>query len=138
MVSPVTLGLKGEEMPGHATTLEAADPDAAARLGPPTTTRSLKLNPKIPTTKAGYSRQTSTLPTEMPRPMMCAGTGRPPPIPHCYWSSEDEVENGKDEGDLRNCPIPVHDRYGSSFPLISLILESYYRDYGPTRHQVEP
>jgi hypothetical protein len=47
MVSPVTLDLKVEEMPGHATTLEAADP------GPPTTTNSLKLNPTNPTTKAG-------------------------------------------------------------------------------------
>jgi hypothetical protein len=72
LVSPVTLDLKDEEMTDHATALEAARP------GSPTTTNSLKLNQANPKTKAGYSRQTST-PTEMPRPMMCAGTGRPPP-----------------------------------------------------------
>jgi hypothetical protein len=29
-------------------------------------------------------------------------------LPHFYRSSEDEVENGKNEGDLSNYPIPVH------------------------------
>jgi hypothetical protein len=29
-------------------------------------------------------------------------------LPHHYRSSEDEVENGKDERYLSNYPIPVH------------------------------
>jgi hypothetical protein len=29
-------------------------------------------------------------------------------FPHYYWSSEDEVEDGKDERDLSDCSIPVH------------------------------
>jgi hypothetical protein len=84
VVSPVALDLKGEQMPTHATTLEVADPEAAAC---PTTTNSVSLNPVNPATKAGKdsSPKTSTLPTEtqaleMPsRAGMHPGIGRAPP-----------------------------------------------------------
>jgi hypothetical protein len=48
VVSLMTLDLKGEEMPTHATALEGSDSDAAAC---PITTNSLK--PTQPTTNAG-------------------------------------------------------------------------------------
>jgi len=59
-VAPVTLNLKGEEMPTHATTQKGLDSDAAAC---PTTTNSLR--PTNPTTNTGQdSPKTSTRPTK--------------------------------------------------------------------------
>jgi hypothetical protein len=92
VVSPMTLNLKGEEMPTHATTLEGSDSDAAVCL---TTTNSLR--PTRPTTNTGQNiPKTSTRPTsaaEMPsRPGMKADLSTWPMLPPtratssaCHW-----------------------------------------------------
>jgi hypothetical protein len=126
-----------EEMPALATTLEGSDSNAAAWTpttnslnpttrhpmanpsnSPMTSTRPTKANAGETPSRLGMGAEMSARPMPPTRPtsrawLLCYGRLRviaacPMYFLHPYGSCEDEVENGKDERDLSNYPIPVH------------------------------